>query len=134
MSILAATEGFSSGDVWMLVAVAVLIAFTAFLALSETAFTRTNRVKALTMMEEGRPGAKTLVKLLEHPERTLNPVLLLLLVTTLVAATLVGIVAEHVFGSALGIAVATVFEIVIIFVFAEAAPKTWAVQHSERAA
>src|SRR5207302_3846428 len=33
-----------------------------------------------------------------------------------------------------GVALATAFEIVVIFVFAEAAPKTWAVQHGERAA
>src|SRR5206468_8929460 len=77
--------------------------------------------------------ADTLARLVEHPERTLNPVLLLILLTTLTAATLVGIVADHLFGP-WGIAIATVFEVVVIFVFAEAAPKTWAVQHGERAA
>jgi putative hemolysin len=50
-----------------------------------------------------------------------------------VAATLVGVVAEHAFG-AWGVVVATAFEVVVIFVVAELAPKTWAVQHTERAA
>ena len=49
------------------------------------------------------------------------------------AATLVGVVAAHAFG-ALGVVVATAFEVVVIFVLAELAPKTWAVQHTERAA
>ncbi len=49
------------------------------------------------------------------------------------AATLVGVVAAHVVGP-LGVVVATAFEVVFIFVFAEAAPKTWAVQNTERAA
>src|SRR6202022_4283932 len=33
-----------------------------------------------------------------------------------------------------GVAVATAFEVVVIFIFAEAAPKTWAVQHPEKPA
>jgi CBS domain containing-hemolysin-like protein len=84
-------------------------------------------------VEHGHRNAAALLKLTEHPERTLNPVLFLLLLCNTVAATLVGVVASRVFG-AVGVAVATVFEVVVIFVFAEAMPKTWAVQHSERAA
>ena len=116
----------------MVVAVFVLIAVAAVLAMAETALTRTNRVKALTMAEEGRRGAGALVRLVEHPERFLNPVLFLLLLCHLVAATLVGVVAERVFG-ALGVAVATAFEVVVIFVFGESLPKTYAVQHPDRA-
>jgi putative hemolysin len=60
-------------------------------------------------------------------------VLFALEVTTLVAATLVGIVSESVLG-AWGVLIGIVFEIVVMFVVAELAPKTWAVQHSQRAA
>ena len=42
-------------------------------------------------------------------------------------------VANEVVGP-LGVVVATAFEIVVIFIFAELAPKIWAVQHTERAA
>jgi CBS domain containing-hemolysin-like protein len=52
---------------------------------------------------------------------------------TLVAATMVGVVADQAFGP-WGVVLATLFEVVFIFVFAELAPKIWAVQHSERAA
>ncbi len=103
------------------------------LALAETGLTRMNRVKAMAMVEEKKRGAAALLKLVEHPERTLNPVLFLLLLCNTVAATLVGVVASRLFG-ALGFAVATAFEVIVIFVFAEAMPKTWAVQHSEQAA
>jgi CBS domain containing-hemolysin-like protein len=124
---------FTTGDAWLLVAVAVFIALAAFLALAETGLTRTSRVKAVALEEQGKRGATALLRLMEHPERTLNPVLFLLLLCNTVAATLVGVVAAHAFGP-LGVAVATAFEVVVIFVFAEAMPKTWAVQHSERAA
>ena len=59
--------------------------------------------------------------------------LLLVLLCQLIAATLVGVVAARVFGT-LGVAVATVFEVVVIFLFGEAVPKQWAVRHADRAA
>ncbi|HEX8771606.1 MAG TPA: hemolysin family protein, partial [Acidimicrobiales bacterium] len=104
-----------------------------FLAMAETSLTRMNRVKALTLVEEGRRGAPALLRLVEHPERFLNPVLFTTLLCHLVAATLIGVIAEHEFG-ALGVVVATVFEVVVIFVIGEAVPKTFAVQRPERAA
>jgi len=122
----------NQAEVWMVVAVFALIGVAAVLAMAETALTRTNRVKAITLAEEGRRGAKALVTLIEHPERFLNPVLFLLLLCHLVAATLVGVVAERVFGG-LGVAVATAFEVVVIFVLGESLPKTYAVQHPDRA-
>jgi putative hemolysin len=120
-------------DILLLVVVVVLIIATGFLALSETAITRTSKVKALSLEEEGKRHAGTLLRLVEQTERILPVVLFALEVCTLVAATLVGVVAEHVFGP-IGVIVATAFEVVVIFVVAELAPKTWAVQHTERAA
>ena len=129
----AAHSSLSNTDVWLLVAVGGLIVLSGFLAMAETGLTRMNRVKAVTLIEQGHRRAKALLTLVEHPERTLNPVLFLLLLCNTVAATLVGVVAGHLFG-ALGVAAATAFEVIVIFVFAEAMPKTWAVQHAEQAA
>ncbi|MDQ4090141.1 MAG: CNNM domain-containing protein, partial [Actinomycetota bacterium] len=123
----------STAETLMLVAVFVLIGAAAILAMSETALTRTNRVKALTLSEEQRRGSQALVRLVEHPERFLNPVLLLVLLCHLVAATLIGVIAERLFGP-VGVAVATAFEVVVVFVLAESLPKTFAVQHPDRAA
>src|SRR5947209_6008926 len=118
---------------WLyVVAIVVLIAFTGFLAMSETALTRMSRVKALALEDEGHRAAATLVRLAEHPDRWLNTVLLVLLTCQLVTATLVGFLADR-FGP-WGVAIATGFEVCVIFVIAEAAPKTWAVQHGERSA
>ncbi|MBO0692267.1 MAG: DUF21 domain-containing protein, partial [Acidimicrobiaceae bacterium] len=111
----------------------VLIVVTGFLALSETALTRMSRVKAISLVEEERRYAKTLLHLAEHTERVLPVVLFALELCTLVAATLIGVVMEHAFGG-VGVFVSTAIEVAVIFVFAELAPKTWAVQHGERAA
>jgi CBS domain containing-hemolysin-like protein len=115
------------------VAVFVLIAGSAILSLAETGLTRTSRARAKSLDDAGQRGARSLRRLVEEPEAFLAPILLLVLLFQLVAATLVGVIAAQVFGP-IGVAVATAFEVVVIFVFSEAVPKQWAVRHSDRAA
>jgi CBS domain containing-hemolysin-like protein len=122
-----------STDVIMVVVVVALIGLAAILAMAETALTRTNRIRALTLAEEGKKGANSLLRLVEHPERFLNPLLLLLLLCHLGAASIVSLLAEQ-WAGALGVALGILFEVVVIFVLAEAIPKTFAVQHPDRAA
>ena len=123
----------TTSEIVMVVAVVGLISVAAFLAMAETSLTRTNRVKAISLVEEKRRGANSLLRLVENPEDFLNPILFLVLLCHLVAATFVGIVAERQFGP-WGVLAATAFEVVVIFVTAEAVPKTFAVQHPDRAA
>ncbi len=123
-----------SGGDWVLLAVAIaLFLVSIVLALAETAFVRMSRVRAMALEEQGRKGATRLVRMLEHPERTLNVVLLLVLVTQLTTATLVGVLVERSFG-ALGVLAGVTIQIMAFFVFGEVAPKTYAVQHADRAA
>ena len=56
-------------------------------------------MKAKALLDEHRRGARPLVRLVEHPERFLNPVLLLVLICQLVSATLVGVLAAQWFGA-----------------------------------
>ena len=123
----------TGGEWGMLGAVVVLVGVSVLLALAETSLVRTSRARAMALLDEGRRGARQLVELVEKPERFLSGVLLLVLVSQLVVATLVGILAERWFGG-WGVAVATVFEVVVLFVVAEALPKNWAVQNPDRSA
>ncbi len=124
---------FTAVDGVLVAVVLVLLMASAGLALSETALVRMSRVKALALEDDRRRGARQLARLVEHPERFLNAVLLLVLVCQLVVATIVGLLADQWFG-AWGVAAGTVFEVVVIFVLAEALPKNWAVQNPERSA
>jgi CBS domain containing-hemolysin-like protein len=124
---------FGTTDVVLIVVIVVLVVLSGLFALAETGMTRTSRATARALLEQGRRGARPLTRLVEHPQRFLNPILLLTLVCQLVAATLVGVLASHLFG-AIGVAVAAAIEVVVIFVLGEAAPKNWAVQHPDRAA
>lgn len=126
-------RGFTATTWIALGVVVVLVAGSAVLAIAETSLTRMSKAKAASLVEERRRGAATLARLVERPERFLSAVLLMELLCQLVAATLVGVVADRLFGT-LGVVVATVAEVVVIFVLGEATPKNWAVQQPERAA
>jgi CBS domain containing-hemolysin-like protein len=120
-------------DVWLLVAVGVLLVIAALLAMAESALERVTRPRAEDLAEEQRRGAGALLELVSRPERYVPTVVFLRLTCLLVQATLVGIVARSLFG-AVGIVLATALDVVVVFVAAETAPKTWAVLDPERAA
>ena len=117
----------------MLATIIILVTFSTFLALSETSLVKLSKAKAMALMDEERKGSRQLAKIVDDIDTYLNVILLLVLVCQLVAATLVGILSNEWFG-AIGVVIATVFEIVIIFVAAEALPKTWAVNDPEKVA
>ncbi len=123
----------SVGDTALSLSVLVLLVLSGFFALAETSLVRMNKSRARSLRDQGRRGAKALVSLADAPEQFLNPLLLLVLICQLVSATMVGVLAGHLFGAA-GVFVATVGEVVVIFVIFEAIPKNFAVQHPDSVA
>jgi putative hemolysin len=122
-----------NGDFWAIFAIAVLFVLAAVLSLAETGFLRMNRVRAIALEEEGRKGAGRLARMLEQPERTINSVTLMALACQVVTANLLGILIGRKAGVGY-VALGVVLNVVVFFVLAEAAPKTWAVQHADQAA
>ncbi len=114
-------------------AILVLFLFAIVLAIAETAVLRMSRPRARALADDERRGAKMLVKLLDEPEATVNAVTLLALGAQIVTANVLGILLADGLGP-WGLVVGLVLNVVVFFVFAEAAPKTWALQHSTRAA
>ena len=70
------------------------------LAAAETSLTHLGRARAARLAEDGDPRAAELVRLLEHRERVLNPILLVLLACHLAAATIVAVLAADRWGPA----------------------------------
>lgn len=120
-------------DVELLAIIVVLLVLSTFLAMAETALTRMTKSRARALAEAGGFGSRRVADLVDQPAEFLNVVLLVVLVAQLVQATLVGVVAQRLFGG-WGIAIATVINVVVVFVIAEAIPKTWAIEHTDRAA
>lgn len=123
----------TTADVGLLVAVVVLLVLALVLAAAETALTRVTRPRAEALAEEQRRGGEALVELVARPEQYVTTVVFLLLGCQLVQATLVGILADRLFG-VVGMVVAIAIDVGVVFVLAETAPKTWAVLNPERVA
>ncbi len=123
----------NAADAAILAAILVLFLISIVLAMAETAFTRMSRIRALSLEEEGHKGALRLARMLERPEQTLNVLLLLVLVSQLTSASLLGALLERSFGSA-GLFIGLVIQILVYFVIGEVAPKTYAIQNPDRAA
>ena len=123
----------SSVDIWLLVVVVLLVGFAAVLALAETAITRMTRARAAALVDQGVKGGERVLSIVENLERDLNAVYLSVNIVQTVQAALVGVLCANLFGS-LGVVIGIALNVVVLFVVAEAAPKTWALQHTERAA
>ena len=123
----------TSGDVGMIAAIIGLLLIAGVLAAAEVGITRMTRVRALTLNEEGRKGSVSLLRIVENPARYLNVVLLIILVCHVTATTLATTIAIHHGGPAAEV-IATVALTIVIFVFFEVSPKTFAVQHTDRVA
>ena len=125
---------FTTTDLWMLIAIFLLIAILGFLAMAETALSRISRVKAQAMADSsGTRGTRALARLASHPERFINSLLVTVTICQTAQAFLTSILADRLFGT-VGVIVAFALNVVVFFVLAEAVPKTYAILHPERAA
>jgi putative hemolysin len=129
-SIVAASA--TAADAWMGAAIVLLLFVTMLLAGAETALVRMPKTRAQGLAADGRKGAGALVDLVDDGQYV-NAVLLVLLVCQLVQATLVGVVADRLWGVT-GVVIATAVDVVVVFVVAASLPRTWAVLNPDRAA
>ncbi len=124
----------SATELWMLLAIFAILLVLAFLAVAETALNRISRVKARAISDsQDSKSARALLRLVTHPERFINPLLVTVTVLQMGQAFLTTLLADELFG-AKGVAVGFVLNVIVFFVLTEAVPKTWAVMSAERAA
>ena len=123
----------SNADWFEIVVILLLILVVALSAAAEIAVTRTNRVRALRLLEEKRRGSAALARIVESPAPYLNVVLLLTLLATIGGTTIAASLAvRHSEGA--GEIISTVVMTILLFVFAEVTPKTFAIQQTDRVA
>jgi putative hemolysin len=120
-------------DLLMMVAVGLILVMLVFLAVAETALNRISKVKAEALAESlDTRASHALVRLVAHPERFINPVLVTVTFLQTGQAFLTSLLAARLFGP-VGVVVGFVLNVVVFFVLSEAMPKTWAVLSAERA-
>jgi CBS domain containing-hemolysin-like protein len=123
----------SGGDWFELLVIGLLVLAVALFGAAEVSITRVNRVRAYRFAEEKKRGSASLVKIAENPAPFLNVVLLLVLLSTIGGTTIATSLAVRVFGGS-GEIIATFVLTLLLFVFAEVTPKTFAIQQTDRVA
>lgn len=120
-------------DAALVVGIVVLVVATAGLSFAETALRFTTRAKARAIATDDEALQDKLIDLVMTPERFVNPLLLAVLTCQLLEATLTGVLAGRLFG-AWGVVIASIVNVVVMFVLADAAPRMWVLRHPDRAA
>ena len=120
-------------DGWLIGLLGVALAVAVFVAAGETALLRMSPVRAASLASGGDRRARRVLILLDDLPQVLSAVLLTALLSQIGAATITGVLAQRWFGN-LGVTLSSVGLTVLLFVYAEAIPKTYAVRHTDRVA
>ncbi len=117
----------------LFVAIVILIALSAFFSGSETALLTINRYKLRHLADHGNRGARLACLLLERPDRLIGLILLVNSFVNTMASAIATIIALRLGGEA-AIGIAAGILTLVILVFGEVTPKTYATLHPERLA
>lgn len=113
--------------------IVILLMLSAFFSGSETALTAASRGKLRSQADKGSPGAVRALLITEDSERLIGSVLLGNNLVNILAASLATALFTKAFGES-GVAWATLVMTLLVLVFAEVLPKTYAITNSETAA
>jgi Mg2+/Co2+ transporter CorB len=120
---------------WMLGALAVLLALSAFFSIAETALMATNRYRLKHLVSQGHGAAMRVAELLRRTDRLLGGILIGNTLVVVAASSLSTVIAVRLFGeNKLVYAIGTLVISFLIIVFSEITPKVIGATHPDRAA
>ncbi|MGB0904909.1 MAG: CNNM domain-containing protein, partial [Mangrovicoccus sp.] len=114
-------------------AVLLLLVLSGFFSGSETALTAASRGKLRSQADRGSRGAEQALEITEDNERLIGSVLLGNNLVNILATSLTTALFTRAFGES-GVALATLIMTLLVLVFAEVLPKTYAITNAELAA
>ena len=120
-------------DLPLLLLLVGMFGFSVVISAAETAFLRMPAVRVQALAAAGSRRAVRLAALTHRLSEVLNAILLAALLAQIGAATVAGLLADRWFGP-LGVTIASAILTFILFIYAEAIPKTFAVRHPDKVA
>lgn len=123
----------ASDDAILLLALLILVMLSAFFSSAETALTTVNQIRLQALAEEGDKRAAVALQVKENPSKMLSAILIGNNLVNNFAASLATALAIKLFGNGAVGAVTAILTIVVL-VFGEITPKTFATANSERLA
>lgn len=114
-------------------AILLLLVLSGFFSGSETALTASSRGKLRAQADKGSHGAQKALEITDDNERLIGSVLLGNNLVNILAASLATALFTRLFGES-GVALATLVMTLLVLIFAEVLPKTYAITNAEKAA
>ncbi|MBT8150473.1 MAG: DUF21 domain-containing protein, partial [Gammaproteobacteria bacterium] len=118
---------------WLFTVLFILILCSAFFSSSETGMMALNRYRVKHLKAGGNKGAAKALRLLARPDRLIGLILIGNNLVNIAAASLATLIFVRMYGDA-GYLIATPVLTIVILLFAEVTPKTYAALHPERIA
>ncbi len=115
---------------WMFIVLGVLIALSAFFSASETAFSSMNEIRMKNYAKEGNKKAKTALKIAQNYDKALSTILIGNNIVNIASASLGTVIATILFG-ANGAWISTIAMTILVLIFGEILPKSFAKENAE---
>ena len=119
------------GSITLLVALIVLIAFSAFFSASETAFSSLNQIRLKSRAEEGDTSAARVLAMAEKYDKLLSSILIGNNIVNIAAASIGTVLFTKWLGAERGATTSTIVLTVVVLIFGEVTPKTLAKEMPE---
>ena len=119
------------GSITLLVALVILIAFSAFFSASETAFSSLNQIRLKSRAEEGDTSAARVLAMAEKYDKLLSSILIGNNIVNIAAASIGTVLFTKWLGEERGATASTVVLTIVVLIFGEVTPKTLAKEMPE---
>ena len=119
------------GSITLLVALIVLIAFSAFFSASETAFSSLNQIRLKSRAEEGDTSAARVLAMAEKYDKLLSSILIGNNIVNIAAASIGTVLFTKWLGEERGATASTIVLTIVVLIFGEVTPKTLAKEMPE---
>jgi putative hemolysin len=108
-----------------------LIVLSAFFSSAETAFSSVNKIRLRNYVDEKRRGSKKALYITENFDQALSTILVGNNIVNIAAASISAKVATDLFGGNTGLVISTVGMTILILIFGEVLPKSFAKENAE---
>ena len=122
------------GSITLLVALVILVAFSAFFSASETAFSSLNQIRLKSRAEDGDPSAARVLAMSEQYDKLLSTILIGNNIVNIAAASIGTVLFTRLLDPQRGATVSTIVLTIVVLIFGEVTPKSLAKEMPERIA
>ena len=118
----------------LIVALVILVGFSAFFSASETAFSSLNQIRLKSRAEDGDSSAARVLNMAEQYDKLLSTILIGNNIVNIAAASIGTILFTQMLGAERGATVSTIVLTIIVLIFGEVTPKSLAKEMPEKVA